>query len=205
VLSYFLAPFVDSAKLPLGIVVLGVMSKTQLEQMNQETWISGPLPMASAIRIWAAAAGTAGAYFPRHFAQLTREVCSPNVGLTRLVDEAVARSNWQHDGYLGPEGFPPPRRPELNENTLVWQTSVCTTLRRATEEDFNLARMDVVKASLGNHPDVEEWSVTIEGYHPERMAAAEAALIQEIESWQKQQHETQERLARLALLPKAEG
>lgn len=132
----------------------------------------GPMPFAEAARVWAAAAGIAGAYLPPEFAALAAlylpgdsSADAPVEILEELLREADSRALWRAKYCGAPDaGFPfgipegsyiPPRGAEVIHGRLEWQTSVCTVLCPA--EDGG-------------------WLVRIEGEHPERQAAAQAAF-----------------------------
>lgn len=135
-------------------------------------WESGPLPFARAACVWAEAAGIAGAYVPEEFARLVIQhlSSSPNEEELReevlpfLLEEAEARACWRakffgNGSYCGPRGledktYEMPRTAFVQDNELIWETSVRTILARTSQG----------------------WEVRIEGVHYPRARAANNAL-----------------------------
>lgn len=121
--------------------------------MNIPNWFSDELPIAA--RIWAAAAGTAGALAPRHIADALIE----GYNLFGAALEGTRRATEEAG-----EGWPPPRGCEIivsqGEAALVWKTE---------RHEISLTREPIIS---GN------WVVTIHCYHTpgdcERVMAAEA-------------------------------
>jgi len=128
-------------------------------QMNIPNWFSDELPIAA--RIWAAAAGTAGAFAPRHI----RDALIEGHNLFNAAIEGTRRATEEAG-----EGWPPPRGCEIivseGRAALVWKTE----------------RHEIV---LNQDPVISgNWVVTIYCYHDEtpyceRLLAAEELAVEE--------------------------
>lgn len=141
--------------------------------MKIPSWFSGDLHTAA--RVWAAAAGTAGALASRHIADALIEgygLCDAAIEGTRRAAEGVE------------EGWPPPRGCEIQVNqgqaTLAW----------ITERHHIFLSRDPISD--------EDWLVTIHCYHDEtpggceRVQAAERAQMIEPYTLLRQDPETGE-------------
>ena len=120
------------------------------------SWSSPALPRALAIRCWARAAGTAGAYVP----EALEDLADDPRDLPALLGAAAVVALDRHDAAPGGGcygGYP--RGPSWAGDTLVWDTSVAVTLR-----------------VCGFVDGAELWRVEIHGEHSERQRAAEYAL-----------------------------
>lgn len=122
-------------------------------EMKIPSWFTADLPAAA--RIWAAAAGAAGAFAPRHIADALIE--------GRNLFEAALEGTRRATEEAG-EGWPPPRGCEIlifrGRAALVWKTE---------RHQIFLEQDRLIP---------EDWLVTIHCYHTpgdcERVIAAEA-------------------------------
>lgn len=139
-----------------------------------DKWTSEPMGFGSALRVWSAAAGIAGAYVPDELWLMSEEYIlgagssegMPDLDVAErvlrvLLDEAERRAHWRAQyGDVGTDGLPillvdyiPPRTAEIADGALVWRTSVDTVLRYDGG-----------------------WCVEVRGEHVTRVAAAKTAI-----------------------------
>jgi len=131
------------------------MTMTELAKEDdvEVTWSSGPLPLLSAVRVWCAGAGTAGAWFPDLLERLAVDTHCGCATLSELWTEAMYRLNWR--ATYQPRGLPAPRHPSWDGECLEWHTSVTVRLAPAAEG---------------------MWEVTLFGEHVTRQAVMVAAM-----------------------------
>ena len=128
------------------------------------------LLFCDAVRVWAAAAGIAGAFLPRALVYLVEAQCpnwAPNGPdeLRALLRTAEKIAEAENDFQWGGEARVPCRSadvwPRYGSEALVWVTSVELTLSRVSGLDA---------------PNHDGWRVTLSAPHPEREAAGRAML-----------------------------
>lgn len=140
------------------------------------TWESPDLPFGQALAVWAAAAGTAGAFVPQELLELARlwrkyygQRSPTDKEFWRVVREAIRRADWCND-HMGPRG-PAPRLPTCATGPyggLVWRTSVLTMLHPTQPGELPLEEGDRLWEIT--------WTVEIFGAHEVRTTAAESCL-----------------------------
>jgi len=125
-----------------------------------------------ALRLWAAAAGTAGAYMPAAIEMIALRLCSSPESLSAVLTEAVDLADgWSSaDGWAGPL----PRRPTISGpyqgrvSSLHWYTSAEVYLREEYDSTYTVGVIDhatraeamITAAAM---PDPVEWAQTDDG------------------------------------------
>ena len=123
-----------------------------MDGMKISNWFAGDLPTAA--RIWAAAAGTAGAFAPRHIADA--------LIWGRNLFEAALEGTRRATEEAGEEDWPPPRGCEISvfrgRATLIWKTE---------RHEIILAQDPIIS---------ESWVVGIHCYHDDMPEGCERLL-----------------------------